>query len=184
MFLLPSLLLALVLAAAVGGKPARLLDVQLRLSWTLPLALVDQTVLFSGLAAGVPHALQEPLHLASYGLLSAFAVANLRVRALLPVLVGMASNAVAIAANGGYMPVSASAAASLQLSMGDRSNVSEQADRLRLLGDIFALPSEIPLANVFSIGDILIAIGTVAFVVAVSTNGGTDTRASLLRRSV
>ena len=35
---------------------------------------------------------------------------------------------------------------------------------LAWLGDIFAIPSVVPLANAVSIGDVLIVLGTVAFV--------------------
>ncbi|MGO9207292.1 MAG: DUF5317 family protein, partial [Candidatus Limnocylindrales bacterium] len=34
------------------------------------------------------------------------------------------------------------------------------------LGDVFALPAGVPLANVFSVGDVLIALGIVLVIVA------------------
>lgn len=172
MFLLPSLLLGLVFALLLGGKPSRILDVRFRLSWTVVLALAVQVVLFTRLGEAVPGPLQRPLHLSTYALLILFALANLRLRPLIPVLLGMVSNAVAIAANGGSMPLSPSAAAAAGLPLDAGSNVSQSAGHLRFLGDVFAIPPELPLANAFSVGDILIGLGMAAFIVAVSLEGG------------
>jgi hypothetical protein len=170
MFLLPSVIVGLLLGLALGGKPARLLEVKFRLAWTVPVALVVQVVLFSSLGAHVPGPLARPLHLATYALLLAFVAANLRIRALVPALAGVALNAIAIAANGGVMPVSTGAARAAGIDAGS-SNVSEAADRLGFLGDAFAIPSGFPLANTFSVGDVLIGVGTAAFIVIVSLRG-------------
>src|SRR3972149_4525075 len=115
MFLLPSLLLGLVFAVLLGGRLSRLLEVRFRLSWTVVLALVAQVVIFSSLGDAVPEALRRPLHLATYGLLVVFGLANLRLRPLIPGLAGMLLNTIAITANGGEMPVSAAAAAAAGL---------------------------------------------------------------------
>jgi len=174
MFLLPSLLVGLAVAPILGGQLFRLLDVQLRCEWAVLLALAAQIVLFSALGEGVPHQLHAPLHLASYALLILFAAANIRIRALAPLLAGLTANALAIAANGGEMPVSRSALAAAGLGSVGGSNISAQAGRLRFLGDVFAVPHELPLANVFSVGDILIALGMIGFVVAVATDSGAE----------
>lgn len=170
MFLLPSIIVGLAAALALGGKPSRLLEIRFRLPWTVPLALGVQIVLFSRLGELVPAPLVRPLHLATYALLIAFAAANLRIRALVPALVGLALNALAIAANGGSMPLSASAARAAGLDPSE-SNVSEAAQRLGFLGDVFAIPAGFPLANTFSVGDVLIGLGTAAFIVVVSLKG-------------
>jgi hypothetical protein len=39
------------------------------------------------------------------------------------------------------------------------------ATRFPALGDIFVFPRPLPLANVFSVGDLLIAVGAVVFLV-------------------
>jgi hypothetical protein len=82
----------------------------------------------------------------------------------------MALNAVAIYANGGKMPVAESAWRAAGLDAGGGSNVREGAEHLGFLGDVFALPAGLPLANVFSVGDILIGFGMAAFIVVVSTS--------------
>lgn len=168
MFLLPSLLLGFVLAVVLGGKPSRLLEVRLRLAWAVWLALALQVPFFTPLGEQLPEAARATVYLASYGLLLSFAVANVRVRALVFVFVGLLLNAVVIAANGGRMPVSDAAIEAVGLSPGENSNISQSADRLAFLGDVFALPSQLPLANVFSVGDLLIGFGMVAFIVLVA----------------
>ena len=172
MLLLLSILAGLVLAIALGGKPKRLLDVRLRASQCVLLALAVQVVLFSRLGPHVPGLLQRPLHLASYGLLLAFATANLRVRALSPLLLGILLNFLAIAANAGRMPLSTAAATTAGLDPAATANTSLSAQHLSFLGDVFALPSSLPLANAFSAGDILIGLGMVVFVVATSMKDG------------
>lgn len=167
MFLLVALAVGLAFALALGGKPSRISELRLRGEWLVLVALGSQIVLFSRLGADVPESLVGALHLASYALLVAFAAANVRVRPLALILVGLACNAVAIAANGGRMPASERALAGLGLS-GFDGNVSTEAHRLLFLGDVFVLPHQLPLANVFSIGDILIGLGAIAFVVVVS----------------
>jgi Na+/melibiose symporter-like transporter len=171
-FLLPALAIGFLLAGLLGGRPRRVLELRFRLGWTVLLALVIQALLFSRAGDRIDPALHGRLHLASYGLLIVFAVANLSSRTLLPVLTGLGLNALAIGANDGRMPVSSHAAAAAGLHPSAHANVSEAADRLRFLGDVFALPPELPLANVFSVGDILIGAGMIAFVVAVATNDG------------
>lgn len=168
MFLLPSLLLGLIFAVLLGGNPARLADVRFRISWTVPLALVVQVGLFSPLGEGVPTALASSVHLASYALLLAFAAANYRIRAFAPVLLGLLLNAIAVAANGGRMPVWPEAAEAAGLDPVLHSNVSENADRLSFLGDVFSMPRAVPLANVFSVGDLLIGFGMAVFLVVAS----------------
>ena len=68
----------------------------------------------------------------------------------------------AILANGGYMPADPAAFGSVfKLTPGYSNSVVVADPALRPLTDIFALPAAFPLANVFSIGDVLIGIGLV-----------------------
>ena len=169
MFLLPSIILGVAFALLLGGKPSRLLRFEFRYGWAVFLALGTQVVLFSGARDSIPEVLLEPLHLGTYALLFAFAFANFRHLVLLPLLLGMMLNAVAIVANGGRMPVDPDAWAATGLATSGTSNVEVGGDRLTFLGDIFALPSQLPFTNVFSIGDLLLGIGAVVLIVVVST---------------
>ena len=105
MFLLPSILVGLALALALGGDLRRLLAYPLRLEWAAPVALAIQVVIFSGWVS-LTSTETVVLHLLSYGLLVVFALANARSMMLLPVVAGLALNTLAIAVNGGVMPVS------------------------------------------------------------------------------
>jgi hypothetical protein len=171
-FLLPSIVLGVMFALVLGGRLSRLVEIEFRHGWSVFAALGLQLLLF---ADAVSSELATPIHLGSYGLLFVFAFANARNLALLPLSLGMAMNSAAIVANGGHMPVDPEAATAAGLSAVDgSSNVKIGGDRLTWLGDVFALPEQFPLTNVFSVGDILIGIGMVGLIVAVTTGGGPE----------
>lgn len=171
MFLLPTIVVGVVVARILGGRLSRLLEVKIRAPFLVLVALLDQIVLFTHLGSAIPAAPAKALHLASYALLLLFAYLNRRLRPLLPVLLGLVLNATAIVANGGHMPASESAIHAAGLGSLAGSNVSVHAHHLAFLGDVFALPRELPLANIFSIGDILIGTGMIAFIALVSVTG-------------
>jgi hypothetical protein len=93
---------------------------------------------------------------------------NWRLAGMPIVALGALSNLAAISANGGFMPADAGALALAGFSgPGDHTNSIVLADpALRPLTDIFALPAWVPLANVFSVGDVLIGVGIVAVIAA------------------
>jgi len=181
MILLAGILIGLLLALGLGGRPSRLLHLSFRSGWTVALALAVQVVLFSRLGHSVPDGVARVLHLATYALLAAFVWRNRHVRALLPLGAGMALNALAITVNGGKMPLSAAAARAAGIDPAPQSNVSLGAHRLAWLGDVFALPRGLPLATVVSPGDVLIVLATIALVTVVSL-GDRDRPALDLRR--
>ena len=168
MILLVGIVLGLLLAVGLGGHPARLLHLTFRHGWTVGVALGTQVLLFTRLGASLPDGAARALHLLTYALLVAFVWRNRSIRALLPLGLGMLLNAVAIAANGGRMPISRDAALSAALIPGDHANVALSAHRLAFLGDVFALPHRLPLATVISPGDVLIVLGTVALIAMAS----------------
>lgn len=180
MFLLPCIALGLLFALVLGGRPSRLAEVRFRLAPLVLVALGVQVVLFTRLGEALPDGAVAPAHAGTYVLLLVFAVANLRLRSLALVFGGLLLNAMAIAANGGTMPASRTALAALGIH-GDYANVSDRAHRLGFLGDVFVVPTQLPLANVFSIGDILIGLGTIAFIVLVSAQDGGEPSLSARR---
>lgn len=172
MFLLPSLALGFVFALLLGGDLKRLLDVRLRLTWSVPAALAIQVLVFHSPVDVLSQRTELALHVVSYVLLLTFVSGNVRIRALLPVLLGVALNGIVITVNGGLMPVSEAAAKAADLTIGPNASVSTATERLAFLGDVFAIPAGLPLANVFSVGDLLIGFGMIAFIVVVATSGG------------
>ena len=110
------------------------------------------------------------LHFASYGLLTWFVVLNRRRLGVSIAGLGMGLNLVTIAANGGYMPASKAAlelaGAAYSGETHNNSAVIGAGTHLGYLGDIFAAPSWMPAANVFSIGDLVVVAGIAVLLVA------------------
>jgi Family of unknown function (DUF5317) len=108
-----------------------------------------------------PGSLLSGTHIMSYLIVTYALWKNRQLPGLLILTVGALSNGITILANGGTLPARATALRTAGL-MDDpgfvNSGVLEQP-RLAILGDIFAIPAKVPLANVFSIGDVLIVAG-------------------------
>jgi hypothetical protein len=144
-----------------GGRLSALADVRLRRSGLAVAAILMQIVIISLLPAG-SHGLHSGVHIASYVLLGAFAWCNRRLAGVPILTVGGLLNFIAITANGGVMPASRKALASLPqvAAKGDFANSQVLAHpRLQFLGDVFASPSSWPVHNVFSIGDFVLFAG-------------------------
>lgn len=161
MVLVAALLLAVATVPLAGGRLSRLASLDLRRSGLVVSAFALQ-VLAVSVFPGLPAWAVRSLHVASYVALGVFLVVNRRVPGLWLVAVGAGANALAIIANGGVMPASAAAlrAADRLPAPGRFANSVPVDDaRLAFLGDVFALPRWMPLHNVFSVGDVLIAFG-------------------------
>jgi hypothetical protein len=79
----------------------------------------------------------------------------------------MASNVIAILANGGRMPALPTALAEANREFEAHANsVAQLHPHLPWLVDRWAVPGWLPLGNVFSLGDVLIAVGGFVFMVA------------------
>ena len=126
------------------------------------------------LVPGIPNWLGQPLHLCTYALSVAFLWCNRHLPGALLLGLGTALNLAAIVANGGTMPASESAWRTAGLptltNQFENSNVTHSA-RLPWLGDVFAIPKGWPLANVFSVGDVLVVIA-IAYMVHVLCRRG------------
>jgi hypothetical protein len=131
-----------------------------------------QVVVFSGPVASRIGDLGVPLYVGSTALVLAVVLRNVRLPGLALVAVGAAANLAAIVANGGYMPASAGALGALGKDVGSAySNSAILADpALEPLTDLFAMPGWLPFANVFSVGDVLIAAG-IAWATAAALHG-------------
>lgn len=167
--LLVALAVGLWAGAVAGGRLANIQYLRLSRPWLVLVALGVQLVVFSPLAAHLGSSVVVSLHLLSYALLLAFATFNRHTLGVLVTAAGVACNALVIALNGGYMPATRSALHTAgRLYAGDTSNNSRLADHgahLLFLSDVLAVPHALPLANVFSIGDVLVA-GGVAILLA------------------
>ena len=161
MFMVAVFVLALVTVPLAGGRLHRLAEVRLRLTWTLLVALAIQLVITTLVPDG-PKTLYACAHIASYGLGAAFLVANRRFSGIWLVALGASLNLLVIIANGGVMPADPDALrlAGWPIASPDFENSTALPHaRLAFLGDVFAVPAALPLANVFSVGDVLIVLG-------------------------
>ena len=169
MSLLSAIVIGLALGFALGGRPARLAALQLRWNLLIFASLLIQFVLFTGLA--VPAAVVTIAYLVSGGLALAWLLRNLAVPGIGCVMAGGLSNFVAIAANGGRMPVDPNLLARVRgaayvsaLAAGRVTSNSSLADhhtRLPWLTDQIPIPPPWPLPTVLSVGDLLIALGVI-----------------------
>jgi hypothetical protein len=157
-------LIAAVLVATVplfGGRLRALASVRIASVWLIGSALALQVLAISVVPTW-PRALLVAAHLVSYLLAGRFVWLNRRVSGLPIVALGGALNAVTIAVNGGTLPASraALARAGIHPVAGDFNNSGVLAHpHLAWLGDVLATPAGFPMANVFSIGDVLILVG-------------------------
>ena len=166
MFILYGLVLGVIAGLVLGGRIDVLAAVHFRLAPIAVIALAIQIALFSPLADALPDGAARAIYLASTAAVAIVVLANWRLTGVPLVVVGAGLNLAAIVANGGAMPASPSALASLGMGVGGNTNsVVVEHPGLAPLTDVFALPAWLPLANVFSVGDVLIGIG-VAVVIA------------------
>jgi hypothetical protein len=159
-FILYAIPLGLAVGLLAGGRLANLALVRFRLGWVAVAALVLQLALFSPLADGLPAELVRGAYVLSTALVLAVVVANVRLTGVPLIILGAACNLAAIVANGGAMPASPGALASLGFGVGGHtSSILVEHPALEPLTDLFALPGWLPWANVFSVGDLLIGVG-------------------------
>jgi MFS family permease len=159
-------------ACAAGAKPRLLLDVPLRWTGLVVVALALQLALFAvHLRPPAPLSVSD-LHLASYVLLVLFGLRNRRVPGFALAIGGLACNTLVIFVNGGRMPVAPSASldgtGATLTGIHDNVVALTASSHLHFLADVFALPHPFPLANTFSVGDVLLVAGVTLFVY---TNG-------------
>src|SRR5262245_30495092 len=105
--LIAGIVLGLLAGLALGGKLGNLAEVRLKYLPLLFLAVIIRFGTETALAAGVPLAetLRLPLFVTAYGLLLVGLWANRQLPGLSLAFVGILGNAIAIVANGGYMPI-------------------------------------------------------------------------------
>ncbi|MGE5140486.1 MAG: DUF5317 domain-containing protein [Rudaea sp.] len=169
MFFLLVVLACLLIALLRGGRPANLAQFDIRFLWLAFVPFVLQLWLFSPL--GSPYNEDERLvQLAYFGSMAIAALIlllNRHIPGLTWIAAGLALNLLVISLNGGFMPVSSQAreVAGLGPISGRDNNVVPltESTLLPFLADIIPIPSWVPLANVLSIGDMVIAAGTFIF---------------------
>ena len=179
MLLLVAVMLSVATVPLAGGSLATLERVRLRFAPAI-FAAVALQVLILGVFPGGSPGIHRVLHVASYALAAVFVVANRRRPGMRMLALGGMLNLIAILANNGVMPASESARRTAGMLTGSSDFLNSAVvthPRLLFLGDILAVPRAIPFANVYSIGDVCIAIG-----VAIAIHGLAGSRLVPRRR--
>jgi hypothetical protein len=156
-----AVLVAILSVVLTGGRLSAVIGVRLRWSALILLALALQVLIISAIP-GAPITILAAVHVLTYILAGAFLIVNRTVPGLWLVAMGGLANMLAISANGGFMPASPAALETAGMAVdveGFANSTAIDGARLWVLGDIFAIPAGWPLANVFSIGDVLIVLG-------------------------
>jgi hypothetical protein len=153
-------LLAVITVPLAGGRLGRLADLRPRAVWALLAALLAQIVIISVLPGGDVD-LDRGLHLATYVAVLVWVAYNTGLPWRWAIIAGGLCNFAAIVANKGVMPASKSALETAGLGGGSAFENSAHVAHAKLafLGDVFGIPEAFPLANVFSVGDVLIILG-------------------------
>jgi len=166
-FILYALLAGMIAGRLLGGRLERLAGLELRWKGLALAGLLVQLALFSRAVSASVGEAGPWIYVGSTGAVLLFVLANLRLPGFWLIAIGSLANLLAILANGGYMPTSAAAlaVAGLEPAVGYSNSVVLSDPALAPLTDVLAMPAWMPLANVFSLGDVLIGLG-VAFVLA------------------
>ncbi len=158
----------IVLGLVVGGRADGLLG--LRFHWAALAigGLLVQVALFTPFGDELAGDLGPAVYVLSTAAVFVAVVRNLRMPGMAVVAAGALSNLVAITSNGGAMPADPGALAIAGFAgPGDHTNSVVLADpAFRPLTDLYALPAWLPMANVFSIGDVLIGAGVLLAIIA------------------
>ncbi len=178
MILLIVLILAIVVGLIRGGTIQRLASLPLRQGGLALGALLLQSFLIYGpwFDRRETRSIAVGAMALSYLLLLAFVWLNRHLSGIAIIGLGLALNFLVTLANGGFMPTSPEALqrggytiSASQVTTGSRLVRSKdillarEETRLWFLSDIFVIPPPFPWPTVFSVGDVVIAVGTFAF---------------------
>ena len=176
MFMLWAIPIGLIGGRLFGGRLAGLAAFTFRWAALAIAGLLVQIALFTPAGESIAGGFGPAFYVLSTLAVFVAVMRNWRVAGMPIVALGSISNLAAITANGGAMPAApgALAAAGLDGPGSYTNSVVLAHPALQPLTDIFAIPASWPLANVFSVGDVLIGIGIVVVIVASMRRTGAD----------
>lgn len=183
MLLLAVCVIVVLSPLVIGRWPAGLLMHRWRLPVLVWAALVLQVVIMQVEAL---HSIAPVLHILTYVAAGVFLWLNRQMPGALIVGAGALSNGVTIALNGGVLPARPGAVEAAGLNTDDAfANSAVVEDPvLPWLGDMFAWPEPLPLANTFSVGDVLIVVGVIVATWTATRRLGASTSATHEREAV
>jgi hypothetical protein len=172
----------LLLALVLGRDVRRLATLPLRGVPLFYVAIALQLVAFPlrFMPWQVGDGTAKVLWLVSYAILCVAAVVNARIAGVPIVAAGMVSNIAAVLANGGHMPALPQALRTAGKTYAVHYNSAASAHpNLSWLVDRWAVPGWLPVGNVYSAGDVVIALGVLCLVLGATRPGSTDRVARL-----
>lgn len=176
MFILYVVVISIIISYFLGGRLKFMLQRPFKHVWLATSGLLIQIIIFSNFfTSRYDDAVSVILHGISYLLIISFVFTNRKIPGILLIGMGIILNATVIFLNGGYMPASLESLKKTSigrqfeiLSEGYTTNNSQAITKdtvLPWLADIFYIPSWVPFSNVFSIGDVFIAIGVCVYII-------------------
>jgi hypothetical protein len=168
MFMLWAIPIGIAVGLLARGRLGGLAALRLRWAWLAVAGLLVQVVLFSETGDALAGAAGPAIYVGSTLAVFVAVARNIRIPGMPLVALGSLSNLLAISANGGFMPASPDAlhAAGLDGPGSHTNSIVLENPAFEPLTDIFAIPASLPLANVFSVGDVLLGAGIVWVIVA------------------
>ena len=171
MLLLASIVvIGLLLGWGLGGRIRHLGELEVRLWWLIPLALVLQVISIPRASAGPGRYAPFAVLLLSFVLIGVVMAANWQLRGFPTILLGVVLNLIPIALNQG-MPVSGAAVIesggsidAVPRDLGQKHHLQRPEDRLTVLADVIAVRK--PFHAVVSVGDLVMWLGAGVFVTA------------------
>lgn len=164
------------LALICGGRIRNLIHVKFRFAWLALIAVALKFATHTELryTLGLTDSLALKGYMVSLFLIAVFLVLNIRLYGLAFIGLGFIGNALAIAFNGGYMPVkreyvgliaSAEDLEKINQGLPAFNYVATGPDtKFYYFSDIFLMPEWISFTKVFSIGDVFITLGGSIFI--------------------
>jgi hypothetical protein len=177
LFIIYAIILGILIGYLMDGKLDHLNSKPMHYKWTAFCALFIQVIIFSGFSfvESMPDSLIVTLHIGSYVCLLIFILANIRIKGILVIGLGTLLNSLVISLNGGYMPSNSEQLKVETTVIGvDKLQQSSTYNNVKgmtqstvfpWLGDIFEMPSWLPFSNLFSIGDVFIAVGVLIYLI-------------------
>lgn len=167
MLILWAIPIGMVVGILLGGRVERLANLHFRWPWLAIGGLLVQAVLFTEAGFAAAGSLAPAIYVISTAAVLVAVLRNRAMPGMVVVALGALSNLAAILANAGSMPADAGALATAGLAAGGHTNsIVLEHPVLQPLTDIFAVPAWVPFSNVFSVGDVLIAVGIAWAIVA------------------
>jgi hypothetical protein len=179
--LLVSIVIAIIITWMQEGELSRLGEVEFRLWWVVPLITIAQSVVIRFSRSPSRLMLWHPrplIVIVSYLVLWIVVWLNRRLPGMGIVLLGVTLNLIAIAANGGYMPISPEALARIgageaayqrpagSVVLGSKDVLlPHQLAHFSMLGDAIVVPEPFPWPTAMSVGDCMLAAGVFWFIV-------------------